>query len=92
MEIPEGKAKAFLFKLGSLGRRLFVYLEDDDNTWSKAALVYKDKNGKKKILQKTTYPFEFTVDANIKNAVNFSLELTGIDGKITKSKTYQLGK
>lgn len=90
--IPEGNAKAFLFKLGNMGRRLFVYLEDDDNKWSKAALVYTDKNGKKKSLQKSAYPFEFTVDADVKRPVEFSLQLTGRDGKIVQSKTYRLGK
>jgi hypothetical protein len=90
--IPEGNAKALLFKLGALGRRLFVYLEDDDNKWSKAELVYTDKKGKKKIVQKSAYPFEFTVDVDIRKPVKFSLVLTGRDGKQVKSKTYQLGK
>jgi hypothetical protein len=90
--IPEGNAKAMLFKLGSFGRRLFVYLEDDDNTWQKAALVYTDENGKKKTIEKTTYPFEFTVDADLKKSVKFSLVLTDISGKTITSKTVELGK
>jgi hypothetical protein len=90
--ISEGNTKALLFKLGNFGRRLFVYLEDDDNKWKKAELVYTDKKGKKKTVQKTAYPFEFTIDVDIKKPVKFSLVLTGTDGKLVKSKTYQLGK
>lgn len=90
--IPEGNTKALLFKLGSFGRRLFVYLEDDDNNWRKAELVYTDKKGKKKTMQKLAYPFEFTIDVDIKKSVRFSLVLTGTDGKQVKSKTYELGK
>lgn len=90
--IPEGNAKAMLFKLGGFGRRLFVYLEDDDNIWEKASLVYTDRNGKKKTLEKKAYPFEFTVDVDIKKPVSFSLVLTGVNGGTVKSKTIELGK
>jgi hypothetical protein len=90
--IPEGNAKAMLFKLGSYGRRLFVYLEDDDNKWKKAQLVYTDKEGKKKTIEKAAYPFEFTVDVDLKKPVQFSLVLTGTDGKTVCSKTVELGK
>lgn len=90
--IPEGNSKALLFKLGNFGRRLFVYLEDDDNKWKKAELVYTDKKGKKKTVQKLAYPFEFTVDVDIKKPISFSLNLTGTDGKQVKSKTYRLGE
>jgi hypothetical protein len=90
--IPEGNAKAILFKMGSFGRRLFVYLEDDDNIWKKASLVYTNEKGKKKTIEKAAYPFEFTVDVDLKKPVNFSLLLTGTNGKQVKSKTYQLGK
>lgn len=92
VSIPQGNAKALLFKLGQFGRRLFVYLEDDDNKWSRAELIYTDKKGKKKTVQKTAYPFEFTVDVDIKKPVKFSLVLTGTDNKKVKSTTYQLGK
>ncbi len=91
-KIPEGNANALLFKLGQWGRRLFVYLEDDDNIWSEAALVYTDKYGKKQMMKKTSYPFEFTVDVDIKKPINFSIQLTGTNGKVVKSKTYRLGK
>lgn len=92
VSIPQGNAKALLFKLGQFGRRLFIYLEDDDNKWSRAELIYTDKKGKKKTVQKTAYPFEFTVDVDIKKPVKFSLVLTGTDNKKVKSTTYQLGK
>ena len=76
LEIKEGNAKALLFKLGNYGRRLYVYLEDDDNTWKKASLKYTDVKGKEKIIAKTEYPFEFSIPVDLKKPVRFSLQLT----------------
>jgi len=90
--IPEGNAHAFLFKLGAYARRLYVYLEDDDNKWTTAKLVYTDAKGKKQSVVKDEYPFEFTVPADLRRAISFSLELTGTDGKTVTSSTIELGK
>jgi hypothetical protein len=90
--ISEGNAKAMLFKMGEYARRLYVYLEDDDNTWKQAQLVYTDAKGKEQVVTKAEYPFEFTVPADLKKSIRFSLRLTGVDGKVVTSKTIELGK
>lgn len=92
LEIPEGNTKAMLFKLGSYGRRLFLYLQDDDNKWQQVALTYQVGKGKKQVLTKKEYPFELTVPVALDQPVSFSLSLTGKDGKVVKTKTVELGK
>ncbi|WEK37694.1 MAG: hypothetical protein P0Y53_09285 [Candidatus Pseudobacter hemicellulosilyticus] len=92
LELPEGNARAILFKLGDYGRRLFVYLQDDDNKWQQAVLTYKIGKGKKQTLVKKEYPFEFTVPVSPDQPVSFSLTLTDRSGKNTSSKTVELGK
>jgi len=90
--IPEGNAHAFLFKMGAYARRLYVYLEDDDNKWSAVKLIYTDVNGKKQAAVKSEYPYEFTIPVDLKKSVSFSLELTGTDGSTVTSSTIELGK
>jgi hypothetical protein len=90
--ISEGHAKAMLFKMGEYARRLYVYLEDDDNTWKQAKLVYTDAKGKEQVVTKAEYPFEFTIPVDLKKPVRFSLHLTGVNGQEVKSKTIELGK
>lgn len=88
----EGQAKALLFKLGEYGRRLYVYLEEDDNSWKQASLVYTDAAGKEQVVTKKEYPFEFTVPVSLTKPVRFSLRLLGVDGKEVHTKTAELGK
>lgn len=90
-ELPEGNAKAMLIRLGELGERLFVYLEDDDNKWQQASLTYQLENRKERTLIKTDYPFEFTVNTDASKNVSFYLTLRSRDGKIVRSKKYKLG-
>lgn len=90
--IPEGNAKAMLFKLGAYARRLYVFLEDDDNKWKQAKLIYTDAGGVKKELLKTSYPFEFTVPVNQSQPVRFWLQLTAKDGHIVNTAETELGK
>lgn len=90
--LPEGNAKAMLLKMGSYARRLFVYLEDDDNKWKQVRLIYTDAEGKKNVLTKNEYPFEFTVPVQLKQSVRFSLQLTGVNGSIVSGKEVELGK
>ncbi|MCF3110581.1 hypothetical protein LL912_17475 [Niabella sp. CC-SYL272] len=89
--IPEGHAKALLFKLGGYGRRLFLYLEDDDNKWSNVTLQYRVGKSKKISIIKKEYPFEFTVAADLQRPIAFSLTLKGADGKTVRTKEYELG-
>lgn len=91
LSVPEGHTKAILFKLGGYGRRLFVYLQDDDNKWSSVRLQYRIGKSKTATVLKTAYPFEFTVEAGLQQPLVFSLILTGTDGKTVHTKEYELG-
>ncbi|MCD2424286.1 hypothetical protein LQ567_16015 [Niabella pedocola] len=92
LSISEGNAKALLFKLGGYGRRLFVYLEDDDTKWSSVRLQYRIGKSKPAVISKNSYPFEFTVAADRQQPVFFSLILTGTDGRTVRTKEYELGQ
>ncbi|CAH0306112.1 MULTISPECIES: hypothetical protein [unclassified Pedobacter] len=92
INIPEGEAKALLFKLGAYAQKLFVFLQEDDTKWKKARLVYKINGSKEKIIDKNEYPFEFTVPVDKDKAVSFYLELTDVNGKLMRSKETELGK
>lgn len=91
VNIKEGNAKAMLIKLGDFSARLFLYLEDDDNKWQQANLVFKDEKRKESSLTDESYPFEFTIPVN-KNKVSFKLKLTDRKGVVKESNWYQLGK
>lgn len=86
-KLEAGHAHAMLFKLGGYGRRLYVYLEDDDNKFRKATLHYADQ-----AITDSTYPFEFTVPLEGGQGIRFWLSLTDIHGKTTQSEKITLGK
>lgn len=92
IHLTEGDTKALLFKLGAYAQKLFVFLQEDDTKWKKARLVYKINGSKEKSIDKNEYPFEFTVPVDQDKAVRFYLELTDINGKLTRSKETELGK
>jgi hypothetical protein len=83
-KLETGHAHAMLFKLGSYGKRLYIYLEDDDTKWSKVSLHYNNTT-----VNDTAYPFEFTVP--VKEAVTFSLSLYDREGQLQKSEKVTLG-
>jgi hypothetical protein len=89
VKLSAGNAHAMLFNLGEYGRRLYTYLEDDDNKYRKATLVY-NHNGKEEKIEDTAYPFEFTVPVD-KQPVTFHLLLTGVDGKEVTGETVTMG-
>lgn len=89
--IPEGNSKALLFKLGTYGQRLFVFLQDDDTKWERARLIYSIDGKKEESIDKKEYPFEFTVPMDKEKSVRFNLELTDRNGKVTSSKKITLG-
>ncbi|MEZ2440368.1 hypothetical protein AB6805_01505 [Chitinophaga sp. RCC_12] len=90
--LSTGNAHAMLFKFGSCGRRLYIYLEDDDTKLKNVSLYYTSNTGKEAKITDTTYPFEFTVPLPEQQPVKFRLAVTGIDGKLTESKTVVLGE
>lgn len=90
-KLATGNAHALLFQLGQYGRRLYVYLEDDDNKYRQATLVYTDANGKEARIADTAYPFEFTVPVDKEAGMPFYLSLTDMDGKEVKSEGVVMG-
>ncbi|WP_343702759.1 hypothetical protein [Chitinophaga sp.] len=90
-EIKAGNAKALLFKLGAYGRRLFLYLEDDDNIWRSVRLHYTDAAGKERQVTDAAYPFEFTVPLRQAYPVQCWLSLTGTNGRVVTSEKITLG-
>lgn len=91
-KLPAGNAHAMLFQLGGYGRRLYVYLEDDDNKYRQASLVYTTSSGKEARIDDKAYPFEFTVPVEQGQAVPFYLSLTRVNGKEEISERVVLGK
>lgn len=92
VNIKTGNAQAMLLQLGKYDRRLYVYLQDDDNKYSKASLVYTNAAGQEQRVEDDAYPFEFTVPLGETHAVTFHLLLTGTNGKDVKSETVTLGQ
>ncbi|MBO9152150.1 hypothetical protein ACFOTA_08025 [Chitinophaga sp. GCM10012297] len=90
-EIKTGNAKALLFKLGAYGRRLYVYLEDDDNKWRSVRLHYTDASGQTKQVEDDSYPFELTVPLEKPYAVQCWLTLEKAGGGTVNSEKITLG-
>ena len=90
-EIRTGNAKALLFKLGGYGRRLFLYLEDDDNRWRSVRLHYTDAAGKELQVTDGAYPFEFTVPLQKVYPLQCWLSLTRADGTVVTSEKITIG-
>lgn len=86
-KLSTGNAHAMLFKLGGYGRRLYVYLEDDDTKVRQATLHYGNES-----ITDNTYPFEFTVPLKDGQRIRCWLSLTDINGKTTQSEKVTLGK
>lgn len=91
VKLKTGNAHAMLFKFGSYGRRLYIYLEDDDTKFKNAILHYKTNTGKEEVVTDSNYPFEFTVPLPLQQPVKFRLTVTGIEGKKEESKIIVLG-
>lgn len=92
VKLKTGNAHAMLLQLGKYDRRLYVYLEDDDNKVQKVSLQYTNADGQSKSVEDITYPFEFTVRVGEGQSVSFQLHLTDIGGKEQKSETVTMGK
>ncbi|HEX6428780.1 MAG TPA: hypothetical protein VF008_13890 [Niastella sp.] len=91
IKLDAGNAHAMLFQLGEYDRRLFVYLEDDDNLYSQVSLTYAGIDGKEQQIVDTAYPFEFTVPVPENAPVTFQLSLVDVHGHIQKSNKVALG-
>ncbi|QEC45964.1 hypothetical protein FSB84_16375 [Pseudobacter ginsenosidimutans] len=91
-KIKAGKAEAMLLQLGKYDRRLYVYLQDDDNKFRSASLVYTNANGHQQTITDMAYPFEFTVPVGEAKPVSFFLSLIQTDGREQKSESVTLGQ
>ncbi|SMC98421.1 hypothetical protein [Pedobacter africanus] len=91
-DIPEGDAKALLFKLGAYAQKLYVFLQEDDTKWKKARLIYKIDGKTEVAADKNEYPFEFTVPVDQDKPVRFYLELMDKNGKLVKSGETEIGR
>jgi hypothetical protein len=90
-KLKTGNAHALLFDLGHYSRRLYVYLEDDDNKYRKVSLLYTAANGKAERLEDTAYPFEFTLPTEKEQPIKFYLSLTDTSGQEHQSEPVILG-
>jgi hypothetical protein len=91
VHFPQGNANAMLLHLGNYDKRLYVYLEDDDNKVKSATLQYKIADGKTLLLEDKQYPFEFTVPLKNQSSIQFSLILNKTNGEKEESKQVTLG-
>ncbi len=91
VKLKAGNAQAMLFNLGEYSRRLYVYLEDDDNKYKQASLIYTTASGKEVRMDDSAYPFEFTVPVDRGQSIPFYLLLTAVDGKEVKSESVVMG-
>ena len=92
IHLPQGNTKAMLLHLGNYDKRLYVYLEDDDNKVKTAILQYKNADGKTFQLEDKQYPFEFTVPLQKQSSIAFSLTLIKTNGEKEETKLVTLGK
>ncbi|WP_211345508.1 glycoside hydrolase family protein [Paraflavitalea soli] len=91
VKLKTGNAHAMLFNLGQYSRRLYVYLEDDDNKYKQASLICTTAAGKEVRMDDNAYPFEFTVPVDSGQPIPFYLLLTAVDGREVKSESVVLG-
>jgi hypothetical protein len=88
-----GKTEAMLIRLGDYANRAFIYLKENDTKFSQITLRYQLEDGKEKIITKSKYPFEFTVDIPIKKPyIQFKLEGIRVSGEQVSSGTAILGE
>lgn len=92
IHLSQGNANAMLLHLGNYGKRLYVYLEDDDNKVKTATLLYKTADGKILELEDKQYPFEFTVPLQNQSDIQFSLKVNKTDGEHEVSNQVILGR
>jgi hypothetical protein len=90
-KLAAGNAHAMLFQLGTYDRRLYVYLQDDDNKYKQVSLTYTLQNGKEQQIVDAAYPFEFTAPVTESAPVTFQLSLVDVNGQVTKSEKLVLG-
>lgn len=80
-----GNARVMIFNLGAVGKRAYIYLQEDDNTFRQVSLKYRNHEGKSIKVNDNSYPFEFTVPLDPdQKAFRFNLEGERTDGRHVK--------
>lgn len=86
-----GDARAMILDLGQGQKSAYIYLENDDETFSKVILNYSVDGGSSLSLEDAAYPFEFTIPLEKSSQVSFFMEGKKIDGSYSRSGTIELG-
>ncbi len=91
-EFDFGNGRAMTLSFGKYTKNVFLYLQDDDSVYRTVTLRYSDKEGNKKVIEDTEYPYEFTIPVDSQqHTLEFELSGINIKGKIEKSKKIKLG-
>ena len=86
-EMEFGNARAMVFSMGNYAKRAYIYLRDDDTKYSNITLHYQDAKGLSKSMQKSHYPFEFTLDiSDYKDGLSFYLSGISLKGDRVQSE------
>ncbi|TKG95455.1 hypothetical protein EYV94_08410 [Puteibacter caeruleilacunae] len=85
-----GNAKAMMLRCGSLTSNLYVYLEDDDDQYSKITLHVRIK-GKEQQYSDSAFPYEFTVPIDHER-VEIKIAATTVSGELHESEWKELHK
>jgi hypothetical protein len=92
INIDFGNAKAMLFNVGNLNKRVYIYLQDTDATFKNVTLNYLNAEGREVSITKNNYPFEFTIPLErTQNGLSFSLFGIKTNGQKLKSKQHIVG-
>jgi hypothetical protein len=86
-----GDARAILLDFGTLGRRFYVYLREDDSKFRNATLHYRDSDGRWRAVADSAFPFEFSVPVGQGKPFSFRLSGERVDGSRVQSKDVTLG-
>ncbi len=86
-----GDAKAMILDLGQDLKSAYIYLGEDDETFSQVSLTYSVDGGPNVIVEDPAYPFEFTIPLENNSKISFSLEGTKINGSYVSSAKVGFG-
>ena len=86
-----GNGRAMILDLGQGQKSAYIYLEDDDDIFSKVKLTYSVDGGPNLMLEDAAYPFEFTIPIEKGSRISFFMEGKKIDGSNSHSRNIDLG-
>lgn len=86
-----GNGRAMILDMGQGRKSAFIYLEEDDETFSKVIMNYSVDGGPNLSLVDVAYPFEFTIPLEKSSRFSFFMEGKRIDGANLRSGKIDLG-